>query len=74
VQVVAIGGRATMRFGSVFGGAAVFTLTLAMFSSRKTSNDFSTKIYIDGAATWPRWRRGASQLHMILEADVLWRL
>jgi hypothetical protein len=72
VQVVAIGGHETMCFGSDFGVAAVFAPTLAMFS--KTSNYFSTKIYIDGADTWPRWRGGAAQLHMILETDVLWRL
>jgi hypothetical protein len=43
VQVVAIGGRATMCFGSAFGVAAVFAPTL-IFSSRKISNDFSTEI------------------------------
>jgi hypothetical protein len=74
VQVVAIGGRETMCFGSYFGVAAVFAPTLAMFSSRKTSNYFSTKIYIDGADTGPHWRGGAAQLHIILETDVLWRL
>jgi hypothetical protein len=73
VQVVAIGGRATMCFGSAFGGAAVFAPTLAILSSQKISNDFSNNIYIDAAATWHRWRRGAAQLHMILEKDVLWR-
>jgi hypothetical protein len=74
VQVVAIGGRATICFGSAFGVAAVFAPTLAFFSSQKISIDFSTKICIDGAATWHRWRGGAAQLHMILETDVLWRL
>jgi hypothetical protein len=51
VQGVATRGSATMCFGSAFGGAAVFAPTLANVLSRKISNDFSTKIYIDGAAT-----------------------
>jgi hypothetical protein len=44
VKVVAIGGRATMCFGSAFGVAAVFAPTLAIFRVEKISNDFSTEI------------------------------
>jgi hypothetical protein len=51
-----------------------FAPTLANFSSRKISNDFSSKIYCDGAATLHRWRGGAAQLSTILETAVLWRL
>jgi hypothetical protein len=43
VQVVAIGGRATMCIGSAFGGAAVFAPTLAIFSSRKSATIFLPK-------------------------------
>jgi hypothetical protein len=46
LRVVVIGGRASICFGSAFGDAAVFAPTLAMFSSQKISNDFSTKIYV----------------------------
>jgi hypothetical protein len=44
VQVVAIGDRAIICFGSAFGGAPVFAPTLAIFLSRKISNDFFIKI------------------------------
>jgi hypothetical protein len=74
VRVVAIGGRATLCSGSAFGGAAVLAPTLSMISSRKISNDFSTKIYCDVAATLHRWRGGVAQLSTILETAVLWRL
>jgi hypothetical protein len=47
---------------------------LRFFRVEKSARDFSTKIYIDGAATWYRWRGGASQFHIILETAVLWRL
>jgi hypothetical protein len=74
VQAVAIGTCITICFGSAFGVGAVFVPTLEMFSGRKISNDFYTKIYCDGAATLYRWRGGAEQLPTILETAVPWRL
>jgi hypothetical protein len=53
VRVVAIGGRATIGFGSGFGVAAVFAPTLAIFSSLKISNDFSTNLGKAGGAKQP---------------------
>jgi hypothetical protein len=44
VQVVAIGGRATLFFGAAFRGAAAFAPNLAILSTRRISNYFSTNI------------------------------
>jgi hypothetical protein len=40
----------------------------------KISNEFSSKVYCDGAATLHRWREGAAELSTILETAVRWRL